>query len=438
MKRITFVGLVLAILASLLTACGGTPAAQPTTSTGVGQATAPAAAATSAPAAQATSAPAAQATSAPAAQPAGEPIKIGGGFNLTGGLAALDGPAANGAKLAVKEINAAGGVLGRPLELKILDGKSDTTTVGNVVTQLVESEQVIALVGYSDSDSVLAAGPTTVKAGIPFITAGATSPNLPEQVGPNMFLACFGDNVQAAAGAEFAYGKLGYKTSYLLWNKGTEYTKLLGGYFKQRWTELAGTEGLLGEDTYQKEDTDFSAQITKIKSLAKQPDFIYISAYPDEIGSVVKQMRAAGVTLPIIGGDGYDTPELVKVAGPEASNQVYFSTHSLIDAEKGSDAVKQFMVAYKEEYNTDPENAFAALGYDAIKLLADAITRAGSTDSAAVIKALEETKNLAAVTGTINFSPASHIPQKGVTMIEIKDGKFTLAAEVVPEKIPAP
>lgn len=432
MRRFTPLALMLA--AAFLAACGSAPqAAAPA---------APAAAtdAPAAPAAAATSAPAAPAaaTAMPASSASGEPIKIGGGFSLTGGLAALDAPTANGAKLAVAEINAAGGVLGRPLELVVLDGQSDTTTVGNTATQLVEGEKVVALVGYTDSDSVLAAGPIAAQAGIPFITAGATSPNLPAQVGPNLFLSCFGDNVQAAAGAEFAYKNLGFKTSYLLWNKGTEYTKLLGEFFKESWTGLAGAEGLLGEDTYQKEDTDFSAQITKIKALSPQPDFLYISAYPDEIGSLVKQMRAAGVTLPIVGGDGYDTPELVKVAGPEASNNVYFSTHSLMDAHAGSELVKKFIPAYNAAYGTDPENAFAALGYDTIYLLADAIKRAGSTNAAAVVAALEQTQGLVAVTGTINFSPASHIPQKGVTMIAIKDGKLTLGAEVVPAVIPAP
>ena len=417
MKRLVSLGAILLLAAEVLAACGSAP-------TGGGAAT------TSAP-------PTGGATTAPAAG-GGEPITIGGGFNLTGGLAALEVPAANGAKLAVKEINAAGGVLGRPLDLKILDGKSDTTTVGNITTQLIDSEKSIALIGFTDSDSALAAGPIALKANIPFITVGATSPNLPSQIGRNTFLACFGDNVQAAAGAEFAYDKLKAKTTYLLWNKGTEYTRLLGNYFKQRWTELAGADSLLGEDTYQKEDTDFSAQITKIKGLPKQPDFLYISAYPDEIGSVVKQMRAAGVTLPIVGGDGYDTPQLVEIAGPQAANKVYFSTHSLVDPTNAAEPVKKFIAAYKQEYNTDPENAFAALGYDTVYLLADAIKRANGTDSAAVITALEQTKGFPGITGQLNFSADSHVPQKGVTIIEIKDGKFTLGAEIVPQKVPAP
>jgi branched-chain amino acid transport system substrate-binding protein len=248
-----------------------------------------------------------------------------------------------------------------------------------------------------------------------------------------MFLACFGDNVQAAAGAEFAYKKFG-KTAYLLIDKGVEYTTLLGAYFKARFTELGGT--LVLEDTYEDKATDFSAQITKLKALEKQPDFYYIAAMPYNVGPVVKQLRDAGLTGPVVGGDGYDTPDLVSVAGTAAEN-VYFTTHALMDAKNGTEGIKKFIEAYNKEYKTDPENAFAALGYDAVYLLADAIKRAGSTDAAAIQKALNETKDFKAITGSITFS-GSRVPQKGVTMILVKDGKFTLAEEIVPEKVPSP
>jgi branched-chain amino acid transport system substrate-binding protein len=151
----------------------------------------------------------------------------------------------------------------------------------------------------------------------------------------------------------------------------------------------------------------------------------------------VKQFRDAGITGPIVGGDGYDTPDLVKVAGAAADN-VFFTTHALIDATGGTDGIKKFMADYKAEYGNDPENAFAALGYDTVNLLADAIKRAGGTDSAAVKTAIESTKDFPGITGAITFSPESHVPQKGVTVIAVTGGKFTLGAEVVPEKVPAP
>ena len=158
---------------------------------------------------------------------------------------------------------------------------------------------------------------------------------------------------------------------------------------------------------------------------------------PYNIGPIVKQFRDAGITGPIVGGDGYDTPDLVKVAGATTSN-VFFTTHALMDATSGTDGIKKFIAAYKAEYGNDPENAFAALGYDTVYLLADAIKRAGGTDSAAVKTAIEATKDFPGITGKITFAAGSHVPQKGVTVIDIEGGKFTLGGEVVPEKVPAP
>jgi branched-chain amino acid transport system substrate-binding protein len=382
-------------------------------------------------AAPATAAP----TQPPTAAPAAGPIKIGAIYNLTGAQASLDSPSANGAKLAVKEINDAGGVLGSKLELVLYDGKTDAATIGNAATQLAESDKVVTMLGFSDTDMVLAAAPIAAKAGIPFITSGATSPKLPDQVPDYLFMACFGDNVQAAAGAEYAYNTLKAKTTYLLIDKGMEYTLLLGKYFKERFTELGGQ--IVLEDTYQTGDKDFSAQITKVKALGTMPDMLYIASGPDDVGTIVKQFRDAGIDKPIVGGDGYDTPLLVQIAGKGAEN-TYFTTHSLMDAQLGTDAVKKFISAYQAEFKNPPENAFAGLGYDAVKLVADAIKRAGSADPKAIRDALQNTKDLPGVTGTITFQPGSRIPQKGVTIILVKDGKFTLAAEVVPQKVPKP
>ena len=363
-----------------------------------------------------------------------QPIKVGGGFALTGDESSLDLPAANGAKLAVKEINAAGGVLGRPIDFIVHDTKYDMSVTAQVAKQFVEQDKVQAVIGFTDTDSVLAAGPTIQAAGLPFITAGATSPKIPSQVGDMMFLACFGDNVQAAAGAEYAFKNFG-KNGYLLWDKGVEYTTLLGGYFKSRFTDLGGN--IVLEDSYDDKATDFSAQIAKVKALPQQPDFYYVAAMPYNVGPVVKQFRDAGLTGPIVGGDGYDTPDILSVAGP-AANGVWFSTHALMDATGGTEGIKKFIAAYNKEYGHDPENAFAALGYDSVYLLVDAIKRANSTDAQAIKKALEETKGFAGITGSITLSADSHVPQKGVTLISIKDDKFTLGAEVVPEKVPAP
>ena len=362
-----------------------------------------------------------------------EPIKIGGAFNLTGALASLDVPAANGAKLAVKEINAAGGVLGRPLELVVYDGKTDPATITNIATQMINGDHVVAITGFTDSDSALALGPIAQRNKVPFVTAGATSPLLPTQIGDYMFLEPFGDNVQAAVGAEFAMKKWGDK-AYLLYDKATEYTNLLAGYFKDAFTHGGGQ--VLLEDSYKSGDTSYSAQITKLKALSTQPDFLYISAMPDDIGTIVKQVRQAGIDLPIIGGDGYDTPLLVQVAGP-ASNDVYFTTHALMTMDS-TPAVAKFIQAYNAEYGKDPENAFAALGYDSVHLIANAITQANSTDPTKIRDALQATKDLTGVTGAISYVDGKRVPQKQVTVIGVKDQKLYLAAQEAPSYIPTP
>ena len=365
----------------------------------------------------------------------GGAIKIGMLYNMTGAQASLDAPSANGAKLAAKELNAAGGVLGKKIELVAFDGKTDAATIGNAATQLAQTDKVVAMFGFSDSDMTMAAAPIAAKAGVVFVTSGATSPKLPDQVPDYLYLACFGDNVQAAAAAEYAVDAMKAKTVYLLIDKGMEYTLLLGKYFKERFVEMGGKVVL--EDNYQTGDKDFSAQVTKLKGLKAKPDLLFISSGPDDVGTIVKQVRDAGVMSPIMGGDGYDTPLLAEVAGAGSEN-VYFTTHSLMDADLGTDSVKKFIAAYQAEYKNPPENAFAGLGYDTVKLLADAIKRAGSADPKAIRAALQATKDLAGVTGAITYQEGSRIPQKGVTVILVKDGKFTLAQEVVPQKVPAP
>jgi branched-chain amino acid transport system substrate-binding protein len=378
---------------------------------------------------------AALAFSACGAKAGGKTIKIGMLYNMTGAQASLDAPSANGANLAAKELNAAGGVLGKQVQLVAFDGKTDAATIGTAATQLAQTDKVVAMFGFSDSDMVMAAAPTAAKAKIVFVTSGATSPKLPDQVPDYLYLACFGDNVQAAAGAEYAIDSLKAKTVYLLIDKGMEYTLLLGKYFKERFVEMGGSVVL--EDNYQTGDKDYSAQITKMKALKAKPDLLFISAGPDDIGSIVKQFRDSGVKAPIMGGDGYDTPLLAQIAG-KGSDNVYFTTHSLMDPELGTDAVKKFIAAYQAEYKMAPENAFAGLGYDTVKLLADAIKRAGSADPKAIRTALQATKDLPGVTGAISYPSGSRIPQKGVAVILIKGGKFTLAQELVPQKVPAP
>jgi branched-chain amino acid transport system substrate-binding protein len=268
-------------------------------------------------------APVAAQDASPAAAPAGDPIKIGSPYNLTGGYASIDNPAANGSRLAVKEINEAGGVLGRPLEIIIEDGKSDVPTITSVAKKLVEEDGVNVMAGLTDTSYMLAAGPVAQEAGIPFLDVGGTAP-LITTVGDYIFMLPFGDNVQAAVAAEYAHEQ-GWKTAALLLDEAMDYTKFLAKYFKDRFTmEDIGGE-IVSELSYSMGDTDFSAQLTEFVNLDPKPDFLFISANPGEIGTIVRQARDLGLTMPIVGGDGYDTPLLAELGGDAATN-IYFTT----------------------------------------------------------------------------------------------------------------
>jgi len=361
-------------------------------------------------------------------------IKIGAPFSVTGNQSSIDGPALNGAKLKAEEINAAGGVLGKKIELVIYDTKTDPTVIASSASQLINQDKVVAGLGLDDSDAVLALGPIFQTAGVPFVTPGATSPKLPDQVGSTMFLGCFGDNVRAAAGAEFVLNKLNGKSVYLLRDNATEYTTLLAKFFQEAY-EHAGGKIVLADD-YKHGDTSFTAQITKLKALAEKPDVLYVAAQPDDIGVVVKQIRQAGLMQPIVGGDGYDTPLLLSVGGG-AANNVYFTTHAFM-SEGSTEGIVKFYKAYQAAYNTVPENAFAALGYDTVGLVADAITRAGAADPAKIRDALAATQGYAGITGSISFGAESRVPNKTVSIIGVKDDKLYLAGEVTPTWVPKP
>lgn len=358
-------------------------------------------------------------------------IKVGALFNQTGDQSSLDAPGVNGFKLAADTINKNGGVLGKKIEVVAIDGKTDQNACANAASKMIDVDKVVAISGLADSNYALAAGSIAQQQGIPFLTSGATLPTLPDQVGDRFFLVPFGDNIQAYAAAEFAAKDLKAKTAYILTDKAMDYTITLSKYFKERFTKMNGEQSVLLEDSYQTTDVDFSAQIERLKGMAKQPDVLYVASDPSKCGVIVKQMRARGITQPIIGGDGYDTPLLVELGGEGANKDVYFTTHASLD--NPSEKVQNFVKAYQETYKKMPENAFAALGYDAMALLADAINRAGSTDPKAITDALNSTSGFEGVTGNISYKNGSRVPTKSVTILTVKDGKFAFVKEVLPE-----
>lgn len=365
------------------------------------------------------------------AKPAGgDKIKVGAIYNLTGAQSSLDVPSLNGFKLAAKEINAKGGVLGKQIEVVSIDGKTDQTASTNAAQKLVDVEKVVAMAGFSDSNYALAAGPIAQKAGIPFVTSGATLPSLPDQVGDYFFLAPFGDDAQAYVAAEFAAKDLNAKTAYVLKDTAMDFTMNLAAFFVERFKKLNGDKAILLEDTFKTGDQDFSAQINRLKAMKTKPDLLFISSGPSECGIIVKQLRAAGIKTPVISGDGFDTPLLIELGGEGANIETYFATHTCLTGE--SEKVKKFVAAYKTDFGKDPENAFAALGYDTMYLIADAIKRANSADPKAIRDALAKTQNFATVTGTISYEGGKRVPKKSVSVLKVDKNKFVFVKEVTP------
>jgi len=360
-----------------------------------------------------------------------EPINIAALYNLSGGgMASLDGPSLNGMKLKAKMINDAGGLLGgRMIKITAIDTKGSTREAAIGAQRAVAIDGLTAGIGYSDTTFVLASASIFQKAGIPFITSGATSPDLPAMVGSEMFLVPFGDDVQAHAMAEYAYNTLGLRNVAVWTDNGMDYTIGLSKYFIERFTSLGGKIAI--RDAFMTSDHDFSALVARLQATSGV-DGVFASSGPDTAGVIVKQIREAGITLPIMAGDGFDTDLLTSVPGPKLATNIYFTTHAYVGIETGP--AKTFRSAYEKEYGNPPENAFAALGYDAMGLVADAITRAGSADPKAVTKALAETSNYAdAVTGAIAYVNGSRVPSKPVAIMHVVDGKVSLDTTVTPK-----
>ncbi|HHV63282.1 MAG TPA: ABC transporter substrate-binding protein [Firmicutes bacterium] len=363
---------------------------------------------------------------------AAEPIKIGALYNLTGAFASIDAPALNGARIAVEEINASGGLLGCKIELVAIDTKSEQQASATAARQLV-SQKVVSAIGYGDTTFVLAAAPLFQQAGIPFVTSGATLPDLPQMIGNCMFMAPFGDDAQAYAVAAYAHDTLGARRAWVLTDNACDFTLALSKFFKERFTKLAGPKAIVLEDFYQTGDKDYSSQIARLKTITPPPDILFVSAIPGDAGVIIKQIREAGISTPILSGDGFDTPLIVEVPGKKLADEVYFATHTSFD--NPSSAVQHFAKAYKGRYGRAPENAFAALGYDAIMLIARAIKRAGSAEPAKIREALGKESGYNGATGTIRYKPGERKPDKSVTIIKVERGELKFATEVAAEKL---
>jgi len=354
---------------------------------------------------------------APSAQ-ADDPIKIAALYNLTGGMSSIDAPAYRGAQLAVKQINANGGLLGREVELVGIDTQTDQQEAAKGA-QKAMSEDVVAGIGYGDTTFTMAAAPVFQNNGIPFVTSGATHPKLPEWVGEYMFMTAFGDDDQSYAIADYAYNQLDLRNVVVWTDRSMDFTMAISNFFQERWKDLGGK--VVANDSFMAGDTDFSAQIARLQN-QDNADAVYIAAIPSEAGLTVKQIRESGLDIPILSADGFDTELVASVPGPQNANDIWFSSHAYRASDR--QVVEDFIAAYKDEYGREPENSFCPLGYDAIGLIANAIRNAGSADPKEIRDALEKTRGYNAVTGEVSYIRENGVPPKPISIIEVQEASF--------------
>ena len=356
----------------------------------------------------------------------GDEIVIGANFELTGNHAQYGANANNGLKLAIKEANDAGGVNGKKIKVVEADAKSEAAESVNAATKLISDDKVIALIGPAVTANVIAESQVATDNMVPVIGPAATNPDVTVENGkvkPYIFRACFIDPQQSEVMAQFAAKDLNAKTAVLYLDSSSDYSKSLGKIFKERFEADGGK--VVMEEAFLAKDQDFKAALTKIQTA--NADVIFVPAYYEEVGKIIKQARELGINAAILGTDGWDDTKVVEIAGKDALNNTFFCTHYF----DGDAEVQPFIKAYKAEYNNEP-NVFAALGYDAGKMLINAIERGG--DSGQKIRDnIETIKDLPVGTGKITMDASTHNPIKGIVVIETKDGVRELRAKIAPE-----
>jgi branched-chain amino acid transport system substrate-binding protein len=341
----------------------------------------------------------------------GGPIKVGVYLDLSGQTSSFGQSTKNGIEMARDEINNAGGINGRKIELVIEDEQGEPGKVTTVVTKLLRQDGVVALLGEVASTNSLTAAPKAQEARIPMITPSSTNPEVTRK-GDYIFRVCFIDPFQGEVMAKFAANSLKAKKAAILSDFNSDYSKGLTQFFKQSFTSSGGT--IVDEKSYTQTDRDFSSQLTSIR--AANPDVIYVPGYYGQVGVIAKQARQQGITVPILGGDGWDAPQLWELGG-DALNNTFISNHYSID--DPAPLIQKFVTDYKARYGGVAPDALAALGYDAMRVLGDALKRAGSTDGAKLRDAIAQTKDFPGVTGTITMNAERNV-DKPATVLELK------------------
>jgi branched-chain amino acid transport system substrate-binding protein len=350
-------------------------------------------------------------------------IKVGEYASLTGKEAGFGQTSHHGVILALEEINAAGGVLGKKLELVYEDNQTKSGESATAAKKLISRDKVVALIGEVSSGRSLEAAPIAQQSRVPMIAPAATNPKV-TQTGNYIFRVCFIDPFQGTVMAKFAKEDLKAKRVAILSSVSNAYSLGLAKFFKDTFT--AGGGEIVTEKNFSEGDKDFRAQLTAVK--AANVEAVFVPGYYTESALIVRQARDLGIKVPFFGGDGWEDEQLLNIGG-DALNGCYYSTH--FSAEDTAPAVVKFVGKYKGRWNGEVPGAFSALGYDAIYVLADAIKRAGTTDGPKLRDALAATKNFSGVTGVTTIN-TSRDATKPATIIAIKNGKLGFHKTVAP------
>lgn len=359
-----------------------------------------------------------------------ETIKVGLNYELSGEVATYGSNTRDGILMAFEEINAAGGVDGKLIEPIVLDNKSDPAEALSVATKLMAEKQVVVHLGAATSGATLNVAPVAAEYNIPVVTTSATNPDVTVdpasgQTRAQIFRMCYIDPPQAIVGADFIVNELGAKKVAIYYDNTNDYSKGLYKVFKEYIATIGGE--VVAEEGYGKDDQEFRPTLTKFKNAGAE--VIYIPGYYEKVAKIISQARELSIDVPFVGADGWDSPDLVAIAGADALNNTYFTNHySPADPDQ---KVQNFVNAYQAKYNKVPDG-FAALGYDAAYLVADAIKRAGSADPAKILEAIAATKDFDAVTGKLTFDD-KHNPIKQIAIIEMKNGEQVLKTKIAPK-----
>lgn len=346
-------------------------------------------------------------------------ILIGHVASLTGDRAAFGNAADKGSRLAIEELNAAGGLLGgRKLTLKTENDQSKVGEPKLAIKKLISSDQVVAVLGEVASSASIEMAPVAQEAQIPMVSPASTAERV-TQKGDYIFRACFTNSFQGMVMSKFALAK-GWKKVAILTETTSDYSVSLSETFKKHFTQNGGT--ITVERTYATKDKDFSGALAAVKAGAdgQAPDAIFVPGYYNEVALIALQAKQAGLNAPLLGGDGWRSNSLIEVAGPAIEGQ-YFCDHLVTDA---------FTAKFKAKYGEEPDS-MAALGYDAAQLLAAAIKQAGTTDGAKVRDALAKTRDFPGASGTITLDQDRNAV-KPAAIMTIKDGKFVQTSVVQP------